>query len=102
MWRKLPLSYWPLLLLSLAHNRWEKVPAALSEFKIPGIESGLTCSQPPRETISVPRPVLERAKLKAQLANLLHSSLLDDASGIVNIKREKEIRKLANRLQRTP
>ncbi len=79
-----------------------KVPAALSEFKIPGIESGLTCSQPPRETISVPRPVLERAKLKARLANLLHSSLLDDASGIVNIKREKEIRKLANRLQRTP
>jgi len=42
---------------------------------------------------------LERAKLKARLANLLRESLDDDAQGIVNIAREKEIRKLANKLR---
>jgi len=29
----------------------------------------------------------------------LHDSLYDDARGIVNIEREKEIRKLANKLK---
>jgi hypothetical protein len=42
---------------------------------------------------------LERARLKARLAALLRESLYDDARGIVNIGREKEIRKLANKLR---
>ena len=42
----------------------------------------------------------ERARLKARLANLLRESLLDDAKGIVNIAREKEIKKLANKLKK--
>jgi hypothetical protein len=43
---------------------------------------------------------VDRAKLKARLLTLLRDSLFDDAKGIVNIAREKEIRKLANKLGR--
>jgi hypothetical protein len=69
-----------------------------SDLKVPDIGSSLTCTQP-RTHVVVPRPLLERAKLKARLANLLRESLDDDAQGIVNIAREKEIRKLANKLR---
>lgn len=67
--------------------------------------SALTCTQPttfkPMPTsIRVPPPLVERAKLKARLLTLLRESLFDDASGIVNIAREKEIKRLANRLER--
>lgn len=58
----------------------------------------LTCA-PQASTIHVPRPLVERAKLKARLANLLRESLYDDANGIVNIAREREIKKLANKLR---
>jgi hypothetical protein len=68
-----------------------------SDLKTPYVGSALTCSQP--STLVVPRPLLERAKLKARLLNLLHDSLYDDARGVVNIEREKEIRKLANKLK---
>ena len=68
-----------------------------SDLKTPYVGSALTCSQ--LSTIVVPRPLLERAKLKARLLTLLHDSLFDDARGIVNIEREKEIRKLANKLK---
>jgi hypothetical protein len=59
----------------------------------------LTCTQQ-SSTIHVPRPLVERAKLKARLANLLRESLYDDANGILNIAREREIKKLANKLHR--
>jgi len=39
------------------------------------------------------------AKLKSRLATLLRDSLYDDARGVVNIEREKEIKKLANKLR---
>jgi hypothetical protein len=68
-----------------------------SDLKTPYVGSALTCSQP--SMIVVPRPLFERAKLKAQLLTLLHDSLYDDARGIVNIEREKEIRKLASKLK---
>ena len=61
------------------------------------VGSSLTCSQP--KTIVVPQAVAHRAKLKARLLNLLRDSLFDDAAGIVNIAREKEIKKLANKLK---
>ena len=60
--------------------------------------SALTCSQQ-THTIFVPRPVAERAKIKARLLNLLRDSLYDDARGVVNIARENEIKKLANKLR---
>jgi hypothetical protein len=60
------------------------------------VGSALTCSQ--TQTIRVPRAVSERAKLKIQLMNLLRESLYDDSNGIVNIAREKEIKKLASKL----
>jgi len=64
------------------------------------VGSALICSQsPPPHTIRVPQPLAERAKLKARLALLLRDSLYDDAEGVVNIAREKEIRKLANKLR---
>lgn len=62
------------------------------------VGSPVACSQP-THTIYVPRPVAERAKLKARLLNLLRDSLYDDARGIVNIARENEIKKLANKLK---
>ena len=57
----------------------------------------LTCSQPERLRIS--EPFVRRAKLKLRLYNLLRESLHDDATGIVNIAREKEIKDLANKLK---
>ncbi len=57
-----------------------------------------TLSSPP--TIHVPPELMEQAKVKARLAVLLRQSLYDDATGIVNVAREKEIRKLANKLLR--
>jgi hypothetical protein len=73
----------------------------------PGIQasfvgSALTCSQPVSQGVSVirvPAPLVERAKVKARLAALLRDSLFDDARGIVNTAREKEIRKLASKLR---
>lgn len=61
------------------------------------VGSPLTCTQP--QTLQVPRSVIERAKLKVRLLNLLRESLYDDAKGIVNIAREKEIKKLASKLK---
>jgi hypothetical protein len=63
--------------------------------------STLTCTQPPQlpTTFRVPPPFLEWARLKARLAFLLRESLYDDANGIVNIAREKEIKKLANKVR---
>ena len=61
------------------------------------VGSTLTCSQP--HTLVVPPRVAKHAKLKARLLTLLRDSLYDDAKGIVNIAREKEIKKLANRLR---
>jgi len=37
--------------------------------------------------------------LKLKLSNLLRESLFDDTKGITNFAREKEIRKLANKLK---
>ena len=59
--------------------------------------SPITCSQPTR--IVVPSAIVERAKLKIRLLNLLRDSLYDDAKGVVNIAREKEIKRLADRLK---
>jgi len=47
----------------------------------------------------IPGPAVRRAKLKLRLLNLLRDSLYDDAKGIVNMAREKEIKKLANELK---
>ena len=59
--------------------------------------SPLTCAE--HLTIRVPSPIAERAKVKARLLILLRESLNDDASGIVNIARENEIKKLAAKLK---
>jgi hypothetical protein len=70
---------------------------AESDFKNAVSGSALTCS--PSHTIYVPSPLAERAKIKARLLTLLRDSLYDDAKGIVNIARENEIKKLANKLR---
>ena len=59
--------------------------------------SPLTCSD--HLTTRVPSPIAERARLKARLLILLRESLNDDASGIVNIARENETKKLAAKLK---
>jgi hypothetical protein len=66
------------------------------------VGGSLACSQQPatqQHTIYVPRRIAERARLKAHLLNLLRESLYDDARGVVNIARENEIKKLANKLR---
>jgi hypothetical protein len=63
------------------------------------VGSNLACTEPVPSHIQVAAPLAERAKLKAHLVNLLTQSLYDDAKGVVNIAREKEIKKLANRLR---
>lgn len=59
--------------------------------------SSLSCSQP--HTFVIPSQLIEKAKVKARLLVLLRQSLFDDANGIVNIARENEIKKLANKLK---
>lgn len=82
------------------------VSGQASKASYPGIQnslvgSTLACSQTSTApTIRVPLPLVDRAKLKARLATLLRDSLFDDAKGVVNIAREKEIKKLANKLAR--
>lgn len=61
------------------------------------VGSPLTCSQP--SVIAIPSRLAPRAKLKARLITLLRESLYDDAKGIVNIQREKEIKNIANKLR---
>jgi len=57
-----------------------------------------TCSQAPQNLV-VPREILGQARLKARMVTLLRESLYDDAKGVVNVAREKEIRKLASKLK---
>jgi hypothetical protein len=73
----------------------------LPDLKVPFVGSALTCSSTAQEKIVVPNALAERANLKARVLNLLRLSLLDDTKGIVNIARENEIRKLANKLKET-
>ena len=61
--------------------------------------SSLTCSEPGR--ILVPVRLAERARLKVRLVNLLRLSLFDDAKGVVNVQREKEIKQIADKLKKT-
>jgi len=49
--------------------------------------------------IHVPQRIADRARVKARLLILLRDSLYDDARGVVNIARENEIKKLANKLK---
>ena len=64
------------------------------------VRSNLTCTQTSKENdILVPPERAEQARLKARLLSLLRASLYDDAKETVNIAREKEIRKLANKLE---
>lgn len=56
--------------------------------------------KPVVETLTIPHRLFDRAKKKARLASLLRESLYDDANGIVNAAREKEIKHLANDLRR--
>jgi len=64
----------------------------------PFVGRTLTCSEP--QKLLIAKPFAERAKLKVRLYNLLRESLYDDAKGIVNIGREKEIKDLASKLKK--
>lgn len=68
---------------------------SLAEFS-PSFGGTLSCVQPQR--LQIPRSVAKRAKLKAQLMNVLRESIFDDAKGVVNLARERQIKDLINRL----
>jgi hypothetical protein len=100
MWQRVLLGCLglPLLLLSSAHRGWGQLSGESQLDRANAFGgSALTCSQ--QQIFAVPRAMAERAKLKARLMNLPRESLYDDAKGVVNIAREKEIRKLANKLK---
>jgi hypothetical protein len=61
------------------------------------VGGALTCSQ--NQKLLISKPFAERAKLKARLIDRLRESIYDDAKGIVNITREKEIKNLADKLR---
>ena len=67
-------------------------------FDLADRRNALTCTRP--EHLTIPKKLYERAKLKTRLADLLRESLYDDAKGIVNIAREKEIRNLADKVRK--
>jgi hypothetical protein len=69
-----------------------------SDFQASFIGSALTCSQP--EKLTIPKSTAKRARLKAELLNLLRESIYDDSKGIVNLAREKEIANIADKLKR--
>ncbi len=75
----------------------QAVEVTQSDLKTPFVGNTLTCSKP--ERLSIPKPLAERAKLKARLLTILRESLYDDAKGIVNVEREREIKNLANKLK---
>ena len=100
MWPKVSLLFcrWFLLLpLAGAQALGQLSGAQDPNFKDGFTGSTLTCSQ--SHALVIPGRLAERAKLKARLLTLLRDSLFDDAKGIVNIAREKEIKKLANKLR---
>lgn len=56
------------------------------------------CSQ--GEKLQIPKAVVKRARLKAQLMNVLRQSIFDDAKGIVNLARERQIKDLVSKLSK--
>jgi len=56
----------------------------------------LACTQ--AQKLQIPRTVAKRARLKAELMNVLRQSIFDDAKGIVNLARERQIKELVNKL----
>jgi hypothetical protein len=55
-----------------------------------------TCSE--SQKLTIPSSAAKRAKLKAQLMNVLRLSIFDDAKGIVNVTRERQIKELIRKL----
>jgi hypothetical protein len=100
MWQTLALLSlsWPLLLLFLLCKQLPKRYESHNLISRPSSAGGsLTCSEP--QKLRIAKPFAERAKLKARLYNVLRESIYDDAKGIVNIAREKEIKDLVNKLK---
>jgi hypothetical protein len=62
------------------------------------VSTPLSCTQLDNN-VQVPLQLLSGAKLKARLAFLLRLSLDDDAHGVLNVARDKEIKKLAEKLR---
>ena len=85
------------LLLSLAQLHGQEPREERFAFNLTKRGSDLTCSE---TNLVIPHATYERAKLKAEMINLLRASLEDDAKSIVNIEREKRIRKIANDLRK--
>lgn len=61
--------------------------------------SDLTCVQQKTETLTIPVELMPKARAKAKLITLLRESIEDDAQGKVDLKKEKEIRKLFKELE---
>jgi hypothetical protein len=82
--------------IAVAQEATARAPAdSLAEFS-PSFGNAASCVQPQR--LQVPRLVAKRAKIKAQLMNVLRESIFDDAKGVVNLAREKQIKDLINTL----
>jgi hypothetical protein len=88
------------LVAAIARAQMDEVSRASESephFKDAVVGSALTRS--PLHTLVIPSRLLENARLKARLLVGVRDSLYDDAHGILNTAREKEIRKPANRVR---
>jgi hypothetical protein len=99
-----PRLTFTLLAVALASTLFS-VQATAQALRDPNLDLGaplvgrnLTCSE--TQKFIVPKPFAERAKLKARLIDRLRESIYDDAKGIVNIAREKEIKNLAKQIRK--
>lgn len=85
------------LLLCLCQSHGQDSQEARFTFNTTQRGTTLACSQ---TNLVIPHAIYERAKLKAELINLLRASLEDDAKSIINAEREKKIRQIANKLRK--
>ena len=70
------------------------------DLRTPMLGSSLACSQGQTQII-VPQAAAKRARLKAKLLNLLRDSIYDDAKGVVNVARDREISTLVKKLDKS-
>jgi hypothetical protein len=103
--RDVPRIRFTLLAVALASTLFS-VQATAQALREPNLDlaaplvgGNLKCTIPDTVHVHIPQPFAARAKLKARLYNLLRESIFDDAKGLVDMKREKEIKDLASKLR---
>lgn len=96
------LALWLCVVLALGLFGNAEAQPGLGADSPPSLNCGAVIKAHPVETLQIPVKIFDQAKKKARLSDLLRESLYDDSKGIINIARDKEIRKLANEIRKEP